>query len=96
MEKRIIRHSKTILLFLMIIIAIILCIPSITYLIENKTVDGFNSYYTYDLNGYKGKIAGTFDGIIVIGLLMIFSILYFYIVKESESIFKNIKYVWTY
>ena len=92
MEKRIIRHSKTILPFLMIIIAIILCIPSITYLIENKTVDGFNSYYTYDLNGYKGKIAGIFDGIIVIGLLMIFSILYFYIVKESESIFKNIKY----
>ena len=50
MEKRIIRHSNTILPFLMIIIAIILCIPSITYLIENKTVDGFNSYYTYDLN----------------------------------------------
>ena len=41
--------KNKLLLYLMILIAIILCTPSVVYLINNKTVDGFDSYYTYTL-----------------------------------------------
>ena len=77
-----------ILPYLAIIISIILCIPSIIYLINNKTVDGFNSYYTYTLKEYSGKTAGILDGIIVIGLIMLFSIVYILIIKNCNEIFK--------
>ena len=51
-----------ILLYLMVLIAIILCVPSIVYLINNKTVDGFDSYYTYTLiksNNMQTRIIST-------------------------------------
>ena len=41
--------NNKILLYIMVLISIILCIPSIVYLVSNKTVDGFDSYYTYTL-----------------------------------------------
>ena len=48
---------------LMVLISVILCLPSILYLINNKTVDGFNAYYTYTLirseNQFKGLMAGS-------------------------------------
>lgn len=85
--------KNKVLLYLMIIASIILCIPSILYLVNNKTVDGFDSYYTYTLNGYYGNCKGILDGIIIIGLLLIFSIIYLMIVKKEKEIFKNKKQI---
>lgn len=78
-----------ILPYMAIITSIMLCIPSIIYLINNKTVDGFDSYYTYTLKEYSGKTIGTLDGVIVIGLMMLFSIIYILILKNCNEIFKN-------
>lgn len=80
-----------ILISFMVIIAIILAIPSILYLINNKTVDGFDAYYTYTL--VKSDIQSTRikSAIIVIGLLIIFSILYVEIIKNENEIFKGAK-----
>ena len=42
--------KNKIFIYLIILISIILCIPSIIYLISNGTVNGFQGYYTYTLN----------------------------------------------
>ena len=42
--------KNRILIYLIILISVVLCIPSIIYLISNGTVDGFQGYYTYTLN----------------------------------------------
>lgn len=81
--------KNKILPYLMIIISIIICIPSIVYLINHQTVDNFESYYTYTLKGYRGETIGILEGIIVISLLLIFSILYFLLIKKEKEIFKN-------
>jgi len=80
-------------IYLMILISIILCVPSIIYLINNKTVDGFDSYYTYTLYKWSDPATGIMSGIIVIGLLLVFSILYFFIIKKENKIFKNMKQI---
>ena len=79
------------LLYIIILISVILCIPSVCYLINNHTVDGFNTYYTYTLTPNNNKIIGLLSGFIVIGLLLIFSIIYLKIIKQEEEIFKNSK-----
>lgn len=86
------KNSK-ILIYLMIIVAIMLCIPSILYLANNKTVDGFSAYYTYNLQPINNQINGILNGIIIIGLLLVFSIIYFMIIKHEKEIFKNKKQI---
>jgi len=79
------------LLYIIIAISVILCIPSVCYLINNQTVDGFNAYYTYTLTNHTNKIIGLLSGIIIIGLLLIFSIFYIKLIKQENQIFKNPK-----
>ena len=79
------------LLYIMIVISVILCIPSIIYLINNHTVDGFDAYYTYTLTNYTNKTIGLLSGIIIIGLLLILSIIYLKLIKHEKKIFKNTK-----
>ena len=83
-------------LCLMVLISIILCLPSIIYLINNKTVDGFDSYYSYTLIKSKNEFQGTIAGIIIIGLLLIFSMLYFYVIKKNKEIFTNKKQIFIF
>ena len=85
--------SNKILLYLMIIISIILCIPSIIYLIINGTVDGFDSYYTYTLSRTEDEIVNITSGVLVIGLFLLLGILYLLIIKKEDSIFKDKKQV---
>lgn len=47
--------KERIYLYLMIILSIMLCIPSVIYLINNKTVDGFNSYYNLYIKRIWGR-----------------------------------------
>ena len=88
--------KNKIMINLGIIISIIFCIPSIIYLLQNKTVDGFNSYYTYNLANYSNTTDGILNGIIFIGLIIIFSIIYVYIIKNEKEIFKNFKHIFIY
>lgn len=84
------------LLFIMIVISVILCVPSVLYLINNKTVDGFDYYYTYSLTKYEGITRGIKDGIFIIGLLLVFSIIYFLLIKNEKSIFQNKKQIFIF
>ena len=88
--------NNKILLYLIILISIILCIPSVIYLIINGTVDGFDSYYTYTLSRTENEMINITSGILVIGLFLLFSILYLLIIKKEESIFKDKKQVMTF
>lgn len=81
---------------LMVLISVILCLPSILYLINNKTVDGFDGYYTYTLIKSQNKFQGTIAGIVIIGLLLIFSVFYFYIIKNNKEIFTNKKQIFLF
>ena len=83
--------KNKILIYIMILISITLCIPSITYLINNRTVDGFDSYYTYTLVKWENTQKGLISGIIVIGLSLLYSMTYFIIIKKENEIFKNKK-----
>lgn len=87
------KRNKIILLGLMILIAFILLIPSILYLVNNKTVDGFDSYYTYTLVKSNNETARLISGISVIGLIIIFSVCYLLVIKQQKEIFKNTKQI---
>lgn len=83
--------KSNILIYLMIIISIVLCVPSVIYLVNNKTVEGFDAYWTYTLTKSNNMQIGLISGIIVISLLIIFSILYLILIKKEKKIFKNKK-----
>jgi len=85
--------KNKILICLLILISIILCIPSVIYLINYKTVDGFNSYFSFTLQRVADPERGLIDGKVFIGLFLIFSILYFMILKRSNMIFKSTKQI---
>ena len=70
--KRNMRMKNKILLYLMVLIALILCIPSIVYLINNKTVDGFDSYYTYTLVKSNNMAIRIASAIIVVRVITSF------------------------
>ena len=85
--------KNKLLLYTMILIAIILCIPSIRYLLNYHTVNGFNSYYTYTLEKSNHPTMRMISGCIVIGLVLLFSVIYLRIVQKEKEIFKNKKQV---
>lgn len=84
------KKSK-ILIYSMILISIVLCIPSVIYLINNRTVDGFNAYYSYILTRPVNIINGLMNGIVVISLLLIFVLLYILLIKKQNEILKTTK-----
>lgn len=71
---------------LYILISICLIIPSVMYLISNKTVLMFDTYFNFFINRDLNKIVST---LIYIFLLLIMSIVYFIFIKRNS--FKNIK-----
>ena len=81
--------KNKLLLYLMIIIAIILAIPSIVYLINNKSVDGFNSYYTYTLIKSNNMQTRTISAIIVIRTNACFQCSLFSHCKKRKNYFQK-------
>jgi len=87
--------KKTIIISL-ILISVILCVPSLIYLFNNKTVDGFDAYYTYTLTKSETPAIGFLSGVLIIGLLLIFSFLYFILIKKEAIVFKNRNKIWIF
>ncbi len=79
--------SNKIWLIILILISILLIIPSIRYLLINKTVDNFNSYFTYDLEKHSGEESGRVNGILFISLFLLYSLIYLLIIKFEKEIF---------
>lgn len=84
-------NKSKLLIYVIIVISIVLCIPSMMYLINNKTVDGFDGYYTFLLIKSTDLETRILSGIIVIGLLLIFSLLYLGIIKKQNELLKTRK-----
>lgn len=82
-----------ILAYLMVLISIILCTPSIIYLLNNKTVDQFGGYYTYSLIRTDNAMIRIMSGFLVIGLLLLFGYIYINICKHEKQIFNNRKQI---
>ncbi len=79
--------NKKIWLIILILISILLVIPSIRYLAINKTVDNFDSYFTFDLEKFSGNGNGRINGIIFLGLILLYSFIYIIIIKLEKKIF---------
>ena len=91
-NEQILEKSKyNLFAYLMVIVASVLCMPSLAYLFTNKTVFGYGGYFQYTLTGYTTETKGLIEGIIFISLLLLFSAIYLLIVKNEEKIFKNKK-----
>ncbi len=85
-------NSKKVIIAVFILACILFAIPSIQYLLENKTIDNFNEYYKFCLND-----TNTVDQTIMyIAILIVLTIFYFLIVKNREKIFKNNKQMYMY
>lgn len=81
--------KNKILKMVYIILSVFLVIPSIIYLIQNKTVMGFNTYYNFFINTNSNKIVST---LIYLAIYMTIIIMYLIIIKKKD-IFKNIKQI---
>lgn len=75
-----------------IILLIISTIPSIIYLIQNKTILNFDKYFTILFND-TDKLEQTLIYIIVLAII---TTLYVLILKNRDKIFKNIKQVYIF
>ena len=85
-------NSKKLLLIVLVLTAIIFAIPSINYLLENKTILNFNEYFKFCLDD-TNRIEQTIIYLIILTLL---TICYFLIVKNREKLFKNNKQMYMY
>ena len=72
---------------------ILLLIPSMLYIINNKTVYKFSNYYTYTLTDTFTKNQ---EGFIYLVIILLVSLLYILIIKNQDKIFKNIKQMMIY
>ena len=77
---------------LLILISFGFLLPSLIYYIKNKTVLNFSEEFCFLLN----QSDRVFQTSIYAILLICFTILYFYIIKNSSSFFKNVKQVFQF
>lgn len=83
MEK--LKNKQTKIIF--IVVSILLSMPSIIYMIQNRTLLGFNKYYNFFIND---KISKTISTYIYLGLLGLMIISYYKLIQNKKE-FKNIK-----
>lgn len=69
-----------------VVLSILLIIPSLIYLISNKTIMGFDIYFNFFLNNDMNKVIST---LVFLALFILLTIIYFIIYKKD--CFKNIK-----
>jgi len=72
-----------------IILSILFIIPSVIYLIQNKTVYGFSTYYNFFINENADKMIST---ILYLMILLLLFVLYLIIIKRKDM-FKDIKQI---
>ena len=85
-------NSKKVIMVVFILVSILFAIPSIQYLLENKTIGNFNEYYKFCLDD-SSRVE---QSIIYIAILTVLTIFYFLIVKNREKMFKNNKQMYIY
>jgi len=84
--------KNKIIKIIFIAISIMLIIPSSIYLIQNKTILGFNTYYNFFINEEANKTVST---VIYLVLFIAITAMYLQIIK-NQNMFKNIKEILKY
>lgn len=82
--------------FLFLITSIIILIPSLNYLIRNKTILNFNEWFTFFLHKPVNGIESVTGAILFGILLVILFYVYFRIIKNSNKEFKSLKSIILY
>ncbi len=85
-------NSKKIILMCLVLLAIIFAIPSMKYLLENKTILNFNQYFKFYLNDTNRLEQTIIYLIILTGL----TICYFLVVKNRDKLLKTDKQMYIY
>ena len=83
MEK--LKNKQTKIIF--IVVSILLIMPSIIYMIQNKTLLGFNKYYNFFITDKISKTISTYIYLCLLGLMIIS----YYKLIQNKKEFKNIK-----
>ena len=89
-------ETTKIIEILYLICSIVFVIPSIIYLINNKTIYRFTQVFTYTFVKSTSNIENYINTIIYILLFSILFFCYFYILKNSKKIFKNKKSLFSF
>lgn len=91
-KKKLIKYWKENLIYLFLISCVLFAIPSIGYMIQNKTVFEFEPYFKFLLNN-TNRIDQTIIYIIILGLM---TFLYWKVIKNRKTIFKTTKkmFIW--
>ena len=84
--------SKKVIMLVFLLASILFAIPSIQYLLENRTIQNFNEYFKFCLND-TSRLEQTLIYIIILTVLTIF---YFLIIKNRNTLFKNNKQMYMY
>ena len=84
--------KKKMLLIVFIIASIMFAIPSLRYMLQNGTVLHFNEYFKFCLND-DDRVE---QAIFYIAILALLTIVYVFIIKNREKLFKNIKEICIY
>ena len=83
MEK--LKNKQTKIIF--IVVSILLIMPSIIYMIQNRTLLGFNKYYNFFITDKISKTISTYIYLCLLGLMIIS----YYKLIQNKKEFKNIK-----
>ena len=92
-KEKISKYWRESLIYLFLISCVLFAIPSIVYMVQNKTVFEFEPYFKFLLNNITDRIDQTIIYIIILGLMTFF---YWKIIKNRKSIFSTTKkmFVW--
>lgn len=77
----------------MIVVSLFLAMPSVIYLLQNKTVYRFIGMYSYTGGAVVNNILNVG---IFIAIVCVFSLVYYLILKNSQKIFKTGKQMWIF
>ena len=87
-KEKVTKYWKKSLIYLFLISSVLFAIPSIVYMLQNKTVFEFELYFKFLLNNITNRIDQTIIYIIILGLMTFF---YWKIIKNRKEIFPTTK-----
>ena len=93
-DKEIINNKLIKIIYLLT--SLIFAIPSVIYLVKNKTVYYFTYVFKFIYLDLKNTNENLINTILYVSLFFILFSLYFYILKNSNKIFKNNKKMFTF
>ena len=83
--------DEKIYIILFVFVSIILAVPSIIYLIKNKTIYKFYQVWTFFFSIPSTATEKVVNALVLFVIISVLFLLYFLIMKKNKNIFKNAK-----